>query len=272
MKENRLPWVVEPKQLFNHLGHHHLRIVDLCKLETYVQGHVPGAHHLEYKDIVAAKPPAMGLLPDQEVLQAIASRLGLTADTHVVAYDDEGGGKAARLLWTLDCMGHQSLSLLNGGIHAWANEGYPLEQKVDSIEQTNYALKMTDEPIATREFIQTHIDDKQVALLDTRSNAEYTGMKKFALHGGHIPGAVNMDWLMLLDRDNNLKLRPVDELHDLLQTRGMTSDKTIVTYCQTNHRSALVYFVLKALQYPNIKAYPGSWSDWGNRHDTPIEV
>lgn len=272
MTDNRLPWVVEPKQLFNHLDQKNLCIVDLCKTDIYPHGHIPGALHLEYKDIVAAQPPAMGLLPDNETLQEIAARLGLTTDTHVVAYDDEGGGKAARLLWTLDCLGHHHLSLLNGGIHAWTNEGYPLEQQVKSADRTSYSVTNNDKPIATREFIQVHLNDKTVVLLDTRSSAEYTGMKKFALHGGHIPGAVNMDWLMMLDRDNNLKLRSTAELRDTLESRGVTPDKTIVTYCQTNHRSALVYYVLKALGYPDIKAYPGSWSDWGNRNDTPIET
>lgn len=270
MIEQRLPWVVEPQQLFNHSDEKDVLIVDLCKTDIYTHGHVPGALHLEYKDIVTAEPPAMGLLPDVDKLQDIVEGLGLTPDTHVVVYDDEGGGKAARLLWTLDCIGHQRLSLLNGGIHAWSNEGYPLQQQGNSRNRSHYPITLNDKPIATREFIQSHLQDDSVALLDTRSTAEYSGVKKFALHGGHIPGAVNMDWVMMLDQDNNLKLRPEPALRDTLENRGITPDKTIVSYCQTNHRSALVYYVLKMLGYPDIKAYPGSWSDWGNRNDTPI--
>ena len=266
-----LPPIIEPEQLEQLLTQDDLRIVDLSKYETYAYGHIPGAVHLEYKEIVTARPPVMGLLPDTAGMEYITARIGLTPDTQVVAYDDEGGGKAARLLWTLECIGHRRLTMLNGGIHAWVKEGHPLEQTPNTVAAGRYPLQHNDAVIATRDYIQQNLHNDAVVMLDNRTPEEYNGEKKFAARGGHIPGAVNLDWVHLLDKQNNLRLKPEATLRQLLQAHGVTADKTIVTYCQTNHRSALVFYVLSALGYPNIKAYPGSWSEWGNLSDTPIE-
>ena len=266
------PEIVEPQQLLARIDYSHICIIDLCKRDTYDKGHVPGAIHLEYNLLDRADPPAMGLLPDINELSNIVSTIGLTPETHVVAYDDEGGGKAARFLWTLDVIGHPSSSLLNGGIHAWLNEGYPFESTAHTGAPTTYRIKHNTAPIADRHYVLQNLHNDAVTFLDARSRAEYTGEKKFALHGGHIPGAVNLDWLMMIDRDNNLRLQPKEEIRNILQSKNISRDKTIVNYCQTNHRSALVYYVLKALKFPHIKAYPGSWSDWGNSNNTPIET
>ncbi len=86
---------------------------------------------------------------------------------------------------------------------------------------------------------------------------------------GISPVRSNLDWLEVMDRQNNLRLKPADELKRILAELGITPDKEVVAYCQTHHRSSLAWFVLKYLDFPRIKGYPGSWSDWGNRTDTP---
>jgi len=112
MTDQTLPLVVGPEALEPRLGDPGLLIVDLCiKPETYLAGHVPGAVHLDYGRIVAMRRPVGGLLPEPAQLSAVLSG-------HVVAYDDEGGGRAARLLWTLAVLGHERMSLLDGGLHA----------------------------------------------------------------------------------------------------------------------------------------------------------
>ena len=121
------PLLIEPETLEKSLGSDNLLIVDLSKADTYRKLHVPGAVHLEYPQIIAARKPVMGLVPDDASLAAVFSAIGIGDETHVVAYDDEGGGRAARLLWTLEVAGHTRFSLLNGGLHAWANEGHPID-------------------------------------------------------------------------------------------------------------------------------------------------
>ena len=273
MTNHSLPIIVEPQQLAEYLHDDRLIIVDLCKTEQYMQAHVPGAIHMDYRQVIAARPPVMGLLPEPPQLQEIASKIGLTEDKIVVAYDEEGGGKAARLLWTLDAMGHQHISLLNGGIIAWLAEKCPLESTVNvANSEIAYPINEHEAVIARKDYILENLQNNSVALLDTRSTYEFNGEKKFSERAGRIPGAVNMDWILLMDRENHFKLQPTAKIEAMLAERGVNPDKEIIVYCQTHHRSALTYVVLKSLGYEKVRGYPGSWSEWGNLSDTPVEV
>jgi thiosulfate/3-mercaptopyruvate sulfurtransferase len=215
----------------------------------------------------------MGLLPDNEVFSNLICALGVKKNSLIVAYDDEGGGCAARLVWTLHVFGHEKAVVLNGGLHSWANEGHELTRDVpDTPKTTDYQLKKTHRHTATRAFIMTHLENPKVAFLDARSPAEYNGEKKFADKAGHIPGAVLYEWTQAMDRSRNLRRRPADELHTELDSLGITPEKEIVCYCQSHHRSAYSWLVLKSLGYENVLGYPGSWSDWGNHPDSPTET
>ena len=268
----KLPLLIEPEELKNHLADPSFLIVDLSQLSVHARMHIPGAVHLEYGSIVGGNGRMGGLLPDEGTLSQALSNIGLKTEHHVVSYDDEGGGKAARLLWTLEILGHGHYSLLNGGLHAWANEEFPLTRTSTSIEPTGYraSLNRGSDAIADADYIQAHLDDPTVALLDTRSAAEYDGSKKFAARGGRIPGAVNMEWTEAIDQNRNLRLENAAASRARLEALGIRADQTVVAYCQTHHRSAHTWFWLKWLGYRS-KGYPGSWSDWGNRPELPLE-
>lgn len=265
------PLILPPEQLEKSLGNEQWLIVDLCKPDVYNQSHIPGAVHLDYAQLVAARPPVMGLLPDDTQLSAVFSRLGLTPDMHVVAYDDEGGGRASRLLWTLDVVGHRHTSLLDGGWHAWMAERRPTRPDQESRPATRFRVTDRVAALADMAYIRAHLEDPAVVLVDARSPLEYSGQKRLAERGGHIPGAVNFDWISATDPQNNLRLKPAGVLGQQLAGLGITQDKEVIVYCQTHHRSAHTYIVLKSLGYTKIKGYPGSWSEWGNQRDTPIE-
>jgi thiosulfate/3-mercaptopyruvate sulfurtransferase len=271
MSDIRFPLLVEADSLAADLGAEDVLVVDLSKASTHSQLHIPGAVFLDYAQIVATRPPIGGLLPDAEQLSRVFSAIGLGPDRHIVAYDDEGGGKAARLLWTLEAIGYRNYSLLNGGLHAWANEGHAATPEPTPVRPTATRVVMPadPEPVATREFILAHLNDPAVALIDARSPQEYTGERRFAARGGHIPGAVNLEWTQTMDTTRHLRLRDPAELRPVLHALGVTPDKTVVAYCQTHHRSAHTWFMLKWLGYRAL-GYAGSWSDWGNRDDTPV--
>lgn len=267
----KLPLILEPSELKEHLHSNNLLIIDLSSPATYVQYHIPGAVFLNYEWIVRIEQPRMGLLPTEEQLSNVFGSLGLTKDKHVVVYDDEGGGRACRLLWTLDVAGHKNFSLLNGGLQAWSNHRNEISSTINYPTPNKYKAEMNFGPVATRQFLLDHLSDDNVIILDTRSAAEFNGAKVYAQRGGHIPGAVNIEWTDAMDNKHDNRLKPEHELRQILENKGITTDKIVVTHCQTHHRSAHTYIMLKSLGYKNIKGYPGSWSDWGNEANTPIE-
>ncbi len=267
-----LPLLIEPEALRPRLDEADLLVVDLCKDTTYQQLHIPGAVHLPYGRIVASSHPTHGLLPDPDQLEQVFSAYGIGSQTRVVAYDDEGGGNASRLLWTLEAMGHAHYALLNGGLHAWANEGHPCDREAVSVQPAVFTAAPLPAAVAEAEHILQRLGSSDLALWDARSSNEYSGISRFSQYPGHIPGAVNLDWLEVMDRQSNLRLKPEPLLRERLNGLDITPDKEVIAYCQTHHRSSLAWFVLKYLGYPRARGYPGSWSDWGNRDDTPKET
>lgn len=265
-----LPLLIEPDDLEHHLHNPGIRIVDLCRTDIYASQHIPGAVHLDYTKIIRNTPPVLGLLPDVKILSEIFSNLGLTPQTPVIAYDEEGGGKAARLLWTLHALGHTQGSLLNGGLAAWAGEGHRVENTAGTIAPAPYSANVNNSVIADRTYILRELKNPAVCLLDCRSAREFSGAVRSAERAGHIPGAINMEWLLAMDQARNLRFKSPAELRTLLAQRGVTPDKEVIVYCHTHHRSAHTYLVLKSLGYERVRGYPGSWSDWGNATDTPV--
>lgn len=268
-----LPLLIEPEQLQPLLADPTVLIVDLSDPASYAAGHIPGAVHLDYSDLIRAEPPAMGLMPGEAQLSEVLSRLGLTPDRPVVAYDEEGNGRASRLLWTLSVLGHEWVSLLNGGIHAWDAAGGPLEAPFRHPPRSDYRARFANPAaVADRDYILERLGQSDLALLDTRSPGEFTGQDQRAARGGHIPGAVNLNWTDAMDPQRQWRLQPDPVLRAMLEKRGVTPDKEVIVYCQTHHRSAHTYWVLRYLGYPRARGYPGAWSEWGNDPNLPVEV
>jgi thiosulfate/3-mercaptopyruvate sulfurtransferase len=268
-----LPLLIEPEQLQPCLVDPAVLIVDLSNPASYAAGHIPGAVHLDYADLVRAEPPAMGLMPGEAQLSEVFSRLGLTQDRAVVAYDEEGNGRASRLLWTLAVLGHDRVSLLNGGIHAWDAAGGPLEAPFRHPPRSDYRAQLANPAaVADRDYILARLGQSDLALLDTRSPGEFIGQDQRAARGGHIPGAVNLNWTEAMDPQRQWRLQPDPVLRTMLEKRRVTFDKEVIVYCQTHHRSAHTYWVLRYLGYPRVRGYPGAWSEWGNDPRLPIEV
>ena len=272
MAEAALPLLVQPADLAARLNTPELLIVDLSQPATHARAHIPGAVHLDYARLVSPQPPAAAMLPTPEQLAEVLGAIGLTPDKHVVAYDEEGNGRAARLLWTLEAVGHTRASLLDGGLRAWMGEQRSVESGVQRAAPAGrYPVRLNNHVIADKDYIRAHLGDAGTVVLDARSPDEYSGKIKRSARGGHIPGAVNFNWTEAMDSARHSRLKTAQDLKQALEALGVTPDKEIVTYCQTHHRSAHTYIVLKSLGYMRLKAYPGSWSEWGNLPDTPIE-
>jgi len=260
--------LIEPEQ-FNSLQGKIL-LIDLCSDQQYLQAHIPGAVHVSAGELLNGQPPAPGKLPDNERLNRMFSRIGLTPDTTVVVYDDEGGGWAGRMAWTLDVIGHDNWVYINGGLKAWQQANLPLESNPNQPEPSSVSVSINTAPIVDAEDIMANLGNDNYVIWDARSRGEFEGTKVVSMRGGHIPGAIHCEWTSLMDPHRGLRLR--GDSKEYLESLGLTPNKTIVTHCQTHHRSGFTYLVARILGYPDIRAYHGSWSEWGNRQDTPVEI
>jgi thiosulfate/3-mercaptopyruvate sulfurtransferase len=266
-----LDHILEPADLTALLGtRSDLLLIHVATADAYAAGHIAGAIHVAPAELVSGHKPATGQLPDLSRLETLFSRIGYRSDATIVVYDDEGGGWAGRFIWTLDIIGHRDWWYLNGGIHAWAAAGLPITHTPVRPAPTAVQLSIDRGPIAEAEDILHHLNDPTVLVWDCRSADEHAGRRVTATRNGHIPGAVHLDWLELMDPDRGLRLR--EDLEALLASRGITRHKEIIAHCQTHHRSGLAYLVGRALGFPKLRGYHGSWSEWGNRPDTPIET
>ncbi|MBU2039373.1 MAG: sulfurtransferase [Gammaproteobacteria bacterium] len=270
------PLLLEPEALAAQLpltpAQGKVLIIEQAKYEDYLQQHIPGAVHLDFKRLQCSGQPVPGKLPPVEQLSEVFSELGLTPDTHIICSDDEGGGWAGRLIWVLDMIGHQHYSYLNGGIVAWREAGLPTESGEHKVQASGYQVGALHHEFALdKDQIIARIGQPDFAIWDARSAAEYSGEKVISQRGGHIPGAVNYEWTLGMDKSRSLRINELNGFRQLLAEMGIDSSKEIATHCQTHHRSGFTYLVGKILGL-NIKGYAGSWSEWGNDPATPVST
>lgn len=262
-----------------------LLIVDLCQAQLYDRLHIPGAVHLPFGKLTSGVQPATGSLPSVERIIDALTSIGYSPDKKIIAYDDEGGGWAGRFIWTLDLFGHQHSSYLNGGIHNWLLKKLPTETGEEARQRlrSSSLSHLGGEPVGslsirrpevavTKDYLLENYQKPSVVVWDARSPEEYSGIRQFAKRAGHIPGAVNYEWTRAMDTNNGLTIRALEMLKEELGELGITEDKEIITHCQTHHRSGFTYLLGKILGFPNMKAYAGSWSEWGNDLNVPIEA
>jgi thiosulfate/3-mercaptopyruvate sulfurtransferase len=260
-------WVLE------NLQNPDVRLIDVSsQAEAYEEGHIPGAVYIHPGSrLTNPEDSTQGQILTQDALSELFSEVGVTHDTTVVLYDNSNNLWASRAYWSLKYYQHDDVRIYNGGKNRWVADGQELATEAPEITPTEYVARDADPDIrTTTEYILERLDDDSVMMCDTRNPEEYAGTDVRADRGGHIPGAINIDWIYNVD-DNGL-FKSAEELYALYTAAGFSPDKQIITYCQTGVRGAHTWFVLRELLgFPDVRNYDGSWAEYGNRDDTPIQ-
>ncbi len=262
--------LVETEWLAQHVNDPDVRIVDLRSAEAYAEGHIPNAVHLDPGRLRDTTDHLL-YVPPPERFAALMSELGIGDRTRVVAYDDLGGQAAARLWLLLDYYGHTTCSLLNGGWRKWVTEGRLVSRDIPRFEKAEFHIRTNPSTICTAPELASKLRADAVVIIDTRSPEEYRGERVLGARGGHIPGALNVEWRMNLIEGDTPVFKSAAELHRLYESLGVTKDKEIITYCQGGGRAAHTLFVLRLLGYTKSRSYYGSWQDWSTRPELPVE-
>ena len=195
---------------------------------------------------------------------------GVANSVRVVVYDEQSGVRAARAFWYFKNLGHPSVRLLDGGFGAWSRAGLPVSREAAPAPAGDWTGKRQLQTIATWREVKSAIGSEGSVIVDTRSDGEYCGTTVRAKRGGAVPGAVHIEWTRNLGPDGAFK--PEAELREMYESAGVTPDREVLTYCQGGYRAAHSYIALRLLGYPRVRNYVGSWKEWGDREDLPIEV
>ena len=275
-----LPLIVDVQDLAKTLANLHsegkslksagICLVDLRPLDAYAAGHIAGAVHGDAAVLNRAEPPVGGLLPEPAAVNAFLAQIGADMGDQIVAYDGGRETAAARLIWVLDAYGYEANGWVNGGIKAWQANELPLSTDTTSATPGNLSLSLIGDNTLPVDALMEHLSAPTVKVLDVRSANEFAGTDVRSARGGHVPGAVHMEWTTLLDEHG--RLLSDDVIESALKKSAIAVGDTVVVYCQTHQRSAVTYVALKNLGYLDVRALDGAWSNWGNREDTPIET
>jgi thiosulfate/3-mercaptopyruvate sulfurtransferase len=271
-------FLVDTEWVANHLKDADVRIIESDEDPLlYAIGHIEGAVQVDWFSTL--QHPLRRDFLTKEQFEEVASKLGITNDTTVVFYGDKSNWFAAYALWLFQYYGHKNVKIMNGGRIKWEQEKRPLVKDVPSYPATKYKAKEADKSIrAFRDDVFKQLESKK-PLVDVRSPKEYAGElthmpnypQEGATRAGHIPTAVSIPWAQAVNEADSTFKTP-EELRALYEGKDIKSDKDIIAYCRIGERSSLTWFVLKyLLGYPNVKNYDGSWTEWGNLVDAPIE-
>jgi thiosulfate/3-mercaptopyruvate sulfurtransferase len=266
---NPVVLLTTPDQLKQKIGNPNLCLIDTRTAEEFAEGHIPGAVHFDLFGISLIDTRPDPLKAFMWMMLHLFELRGVTQEKEVVVYEALSGMRAARALWFLEYFGHPNVRLLDGGIEAWRKSGGEVTRAVSPAKAAHFKVSERSEILAPVDHVRDSVGQDGVQILDTRSEAEYMGRNIRAARGGAIPGAVHLEWTQNLDAEGKFKTRA--ELEAMYRNLGLTPDKEIVPYCQGGYRSSHSYVALRLIGYPKVRNYIGSWKEWGDRLDLPIE-
>jgi len=259
-----------PQELKAKLGSANLCVIDVRPAEQFAQGHIPGAVHFDLFGLSLVDTREAPLKAFMYMILHILELRGVNEAKEVVFYEEDSGMRAARGLWFLEYFGHPNARMLDGGIKAWKAAGFPVTTEAVAPKAAAFKTAERREVLATADDVLSALNKKEFSILDTRSEGEYRGTHVRAARGGAIPGAIHIEWTDNLDSSG--KFKSDAELRAMYNKAGITPEKEVLSYCQGGYRAAHSYVALRLIGFPKVRNYIGSWKEWGDRSDLPIET
>ena len=265
-------WVTE------NLANSSIKLVEVdVDTSVYNTGHIPGAIGWNWK--TKLQDQLRRTIASKDDFEKLLRASGINNNTTIVLYGDNNNWFAAWAYWLLKYYGHEDVRILDGGRKKWEAEGRELTTDRPAVEVSEYVIgEVKSDFRAFRDDILPNLHGDKFGLVDVRSPQEFAGeilappgLKELSQRAGHIPGASNIPWSTVVNEDGTFK--SIEEIRKIYAEEGITSEKKVITYCRIGERSAHSWFVLKELLgFKDVRNYDGSWTEWGNLIDVPIEV
>jgi len=265
----RSAMLISPDALHERLQDKNLRVLDIRPEEEYLAGHVPGAVRVDLAEWKAFTKTE-GALKDASAWAERVGALGIGPETKVVVYGTPLN-EATRVWWILEYLGHAEARLLNGGWQSWQAEGQPAETEVPKVAKAEFVPQFQPERLAEIDQIKQWLTAPGVAVLDARTEEEYTGEKisEGNPRGGHLPGAIHLNWEDLTTRRGRFK--SPGRLKKIFAAAGVSPDQTVVTHCQSGGRAAAEAFALELAGYRDVRNFYCSFQEWSGDEQAPVE-
>jgi thiosulfate/3-mercaptopyruvate sulfurtransferase len=245
-------------------------VIDVRPAEQFARGQIPGAVHLDLWGVSLIDTDPAPLRAFLWMIHHQFAQRGVQVERPVVLCDEHSGLRAARAFWFLECFRHPDVRVLDGGFAGWLRAGGDVDHDPVAPVASTWIEAEDLSRLATWRDVLAGMGDPATVILDTRTDGEYMGTVVRATRGGAVPGAIHIEWTHNLDADGLFK--SAADLRLMYEAAGLAPDRRVLTYCQGGYRAAHSYLALRLLGYPDVRTYLGSWKEWGDRDDLPIEV
>jgi thiosulfate/3-mercaptopyruvate sulfurtransferase len=257
-------------ELQKKLGSANLCIVDTRPAEDFAKGHIPGATHFDLFGLSLVDTRDAPLKAFMFMIHHVLELRGVSETKEVLFYEGNSGMRAARGVWFLEYYGHPNVKMLDGGMQAWQASGAPVTIDCTAPKAASFKTAERRDVLATADDVLRALDREDTIILDTRSEGEHFGTMVRAARGGAIPHSIHIEWTDNLDAAGKFKSN--EELKAMYDRAGVTPDREVYSYCQGGYRAAHSYIALRLLGFAKVRNYIGSWKEWGDRTDLPLEI